>query len=92
MFKHQIKPIKPVIESSVRALSPAEKCEMLYYTGKEKLLKTKEMTDKDILKIERKYDENLTFQPTINEVSTLLAYNKTHLSDHGMDISTSARH
>jgi hypothetical protein len=47
--------------------NPLERSEFLYQLGKEKTKKQKDMSQEELLKLEREYDENLTFQPVINK-------------------------
>lgn len=51
------------------ASTALEKSETLYKAGKEKLQMIKHLKASDMNRLERSYDENLTFQPVINKHS-----------------------
>jgi hypothetical protein len=61
---------------------PLERSELLYQLGKEKSKKQKDISEEELLRLEREYDENLTFQPVIN---------KSHPNFKHFDGSQSAR-
>ena len=76
----------PTIQESqsvaMMSSNPLERSELLYQLGREKSKKQKDMSQEDLLRLEREYDENLTFQPVIN---------KSHPNLMNYDGSQSAR-
>lgn len=69
------------MQDSTSGRGAMERSEQLYKEGKERMEKMKHMTEEEILRLERTYDKNLTFQPTINKRSSISTQSKELMSE-----------
>ena len=67
--------------------NPVERSELLYQLGMEKTKKQKDMSQDELLRLEREYDENLTFQPVINKsLPNFMHFDGSHSARGGYNL------